>query len=335
MLLKKQVIIEAKNISKHFPVKEGPFSKSTDKVHALDKINLKVFQNEVVGLVGESGSGKSTLARVLLQLIEPTEGTILFEEKDVTSASNKEIRFIRKDMQIVFQDPFASLNPRKKVLELIKEPLDIHKVGTKQERIRKVHELLEVVGLRKEVGNRYPHEFSGGQRQRIGIARSLALNPKLIICDEPVSALDVSVQAQILNLLQDLKEEFGLTYIFIAHGLDVVRHISDRVAVMYLGKIVEFGESEDVFTNPQHPYTKALISAIPKPGQITEESSSIIKGEIPSPIHPPSGCRFHTRCPLAFDTCKVLEPVLNKRDGSGYAACHLLQEKEDASLVHG
>lgn len=327
-MLQPQTLIEANNISMHFPVKKGFLSKTNDKVHALDGVNLKVYKNEVVGLVGESGSGKSTLARVLLRLLEPTDGSILFEGEDITNINKKEIRSVRRNMQIVFQDPFASLNPRKKVEDLIKEPLDIHGIGSREDRKKRATELLEVVGLRKEVGNRYPHEFSGGQRQRIGIARALALNPKLIICDEPVSALDVSVQAQILNLLQDLKKQFELTYIFIAHGLDVVRHISDRVAVMYLGKIVELGDSEDIFTRPKHPYTRALISSIPKLDPDHTEQPVELSGEIPSPINPPSGCRFHTRCPYATEKCRTVEPdFISTEEGKRLVACHLVEEK--------
>lgn len=321
-----KTLIKAENVSKHFPVKGKFFGKSNERVHALDGINITVYENEIVGLVGESGSGKSTLARVLLRLLESTNGSIEFQGQDITRLSEKQMREIRKDMQIVFQDPFSSLNPRKKIKDIIAEPLDIYNIGSQQERLQRVQELLEIVGLNNNAGDRYPHQFSGGQRQRIGIARALALNPKLIICDEPVSALDVSVQAQILNLLQDLQEKFELTYIFIAHGLEVVRHISDRIIVMYLGEIVEIGNSEDVFTKPLHPYSKALISAIPDPNPDAHIKQETIKltGEIPSPITPPSGCRFHTRCPFAMEKCINIKPELKEVEEGRIASCHLL-----------
>jgi oligopeptide/dipeptide ABC transporter ATP-binding protein len=324
-------LLEAREVTKHFPVHDGLFTAKAKqkKVHALDRINLTLRRNEVLGLVGESGSGKSTLARVLTRLIEPTSGTIVFDGVDITALSRSKLRTIRKEMQMVFQDPFASLNPRLKVEDIIREPLDIHRVGTPADRRRRVRELLEVVGLAADAGNRYPHEFSGGQRQRIGIARALALNPKLIVCDEPVSALDVSVQAQILNLLQEIKQEFGLTYIFIAHGLDVVRHISDRVAVMYLGNIVELGDTEQIFTAPSHPYTQALIASIPKLDPTANDDAVELAGEIPSPIDPPPGCRFHTRCRFAAERCRTEAPALLPQPDGRLTACHLVNDTEE------
>lgn len=321
----KELLLKAENISKHFPVKESMLRKSKSKVHALDKVNLSIYREEIVGVVGESGCGKSTLARVICRLIEPTEGSIEFDGVRLEQLGKKQMRDMRRHMQLVFQDPFSSLNPRKKVRQIIAEPLDIYGVGTRNERNKRVEELLEVVGLSAGHAERYPHEFSGGQRQRIGIARALALKPKLLICDEPVSALDVSVQAQILNLLQDLQQQFGLSYMFIAHGLDVIRHISDRIAVMYLGKLVEMGTSDAIFNRPKHPYTQALISAIPVPDPVRRQVAVALAGEIPSPIDPPSGCRFHTRCPFAADTCRTVEPELRVGGDGHSVACHLAE----------
>ncbi|GIP41218.1 ABC transporter ATP-binding protein [Paenibacillus sp. J31TS4] len=316
------VLLRAENLTKHFPVKEGRFGKQRSRVHALDGIELSVYRNEILGIVGESGCGKSTLARVLLNLIEPTAGTVSFDGVNLQGLTRRQMREQRREMQLVFQDPFSSLDPRKTVRSLIAEPLDIHRVGTPQERTKRASELMETVGLSRSYLNRYPHEFSGGQRQRIGIARALALRPKLIVCDEPVSALDVSVQAQIINLLQDLQQQFGLTYLFIAHGLDVVRHISDRIAVMYLGKLVEIGPADTIFTASRHPYTCALISAMPK-FELNPSSNPLpLKGEIPSPIHPPAGCRFHTRCPFAQERCRREEPALTPQDEHHSFACH-------------
>lgn len=317
------ILLKTEGLTKHYPVSGGLFAKSKQKVHALDKVDLTLYKREIVGVVGESGCGKSTLAKVLLRLIEPTEGTIHFEGREITGLDKKQMRDVRRQMQFVFQDPFSSLNPRKKVMELISEPLDIYRIGTRKERENRVYELLETVGLTRSHADRYPHQFSGGQRQRIGIARALALNPKLVICDEPVSALDVSVQAQILNLLQDLQERFGLSYLFIAHGLDAVRHISNRIAVMYLGKLVEMGDSEEIFTRPRHPYTQALISAIPEIDPEHEAKPIKLSGEIPSPINPPSGCRFHTRCPYAVERCKNEMPELRTAEDGHAVACHL------------
>ncbi|MCQ6562293.1 ABC transporter ATP-binding protein [Paenibacillus mendelii] len=319
------ILLTTDGLTKHYPVNGGLFSKSQQKVYALDKVNLTLYKREIVGVVGESGCGKSTLAKVLLRLIEPTEGTIHFDGREITGLDRKQMRDVRREMQFIFQDPFSSLNPRKKVIDLISEPLDIYRIGTRKERENRVYELLDIVGLTKNHADRYPHQFSGGQRQRIGIARALALNPKLVICDEPVSALDVSVQAQILNLLQDLQEQFGLSYLFIAHGLDAVRHISNRIAVMYLGKLVEVGDSEEVFTRPRHPYTKALISAIPEINPEHAAAPIKLTGEIPSPINPPSGCRFHTRCPFAVERCKSEMPELKVAEDGHAVACHLVE----------
>lgn len=319
------ILLQTEGLTKHYQVGGSLFAKSQQKVHALDNVNLTLYKREIVGVVGESGCGKSTLAKVLLRLVEPTEGTIRFEGRDITALNRKQMRDIRRDMQFVFQDPFSSLNPRKKVMDLIAEPLDIFRIGTRKDREKRVYELLDIVGLTKNHADRYPHQFSGGQRQRIGIARALALSPKLVICDEPVSALDVSVQAQILNLLQDLQEQFGLSYLFIAHGLDAVRHISNRIAVMYLGKLVEIGDSEEVFTRPRHPYTKALISAIPEIAPDHTEEPIKLTGEIPSPLNPPSGCRFHTRCPFAVERCKTEMPELRTAKDGHAVACHLAE----------
>jgi oligopeptide transport system ATP-binding protein len=317
------VLLKTQGLTKNYPVNGGLFVKSNKKVHALDKVDLTIYSREIVSVVGESGCGKSTLAKVLMRLVEPTEGTIHFEGRDITRLDKKQMRDIRRHMQIIFQDPFSSLNPRKKVLDLISEPLDIYRIGTRKERDQRVYQMLDIVGLTKNHADRYPHQFSGGQRQRISIARALVLNPKLIICDEPVSALDVSVQAQILNLLQDLQQQFGLSYLIIAHGLDVVRHISDRIVVMYLGKIVEMGDCEEIFTHPKHPYTQILLSSIP--GNHLESLKAPIKitGEIPSPINPPSGCRFHTRCPYAFERCKSESPELRTAEDGHAVACFL------------
>jgi len=305
-----------RNLTKHFPV-EG----SADVVQAVDDVSFEIVSGETLGLVGESGCGKSTIGRCLLRLYEPTSGTIVFEGADITNISKTALRPLRREMQIVFQDPYASLNPRLNVRSIIAEPLKIHKIGDKNEQNERVADLLIKVGLDPKYADRYPHEFSGGQRQRIGIARALALNPKLIVCDEPVSALDVSVQAQVVNLLQDLQDEFGLTYLFISHGLAIVEHISDRVAVMYLGKIVEICDAEELYASPLHPYTQALLSAIPVPDPRQKRDRIVLKGDVPTPIDPPSGCRFRTRCPIAIDECAKITPDLREiRDGH-FAAC--------------
>lgn len=310
------VLVSVRNLVKHFPV-EG----SDDVVRAVDGVSFQIFAGETLGLVGESGCGKSTVGRCLLRLIEPTSGTINFLGQDVLSLKRKELRELRREMQIIFQDPYASLNPRMKIGEIVGEPLVIHNQGTKSQQHERVAELLRRVGLDPDYMNRYAHEFSGGQRQRIGVARTLALNPKLIVADEPVSALDVSVQAQVVNLLQDLQEEFKLTYLFISHGLAVVEHISTRVAVMYLGRIVEIANAGDLYANPLHPYTQALLSAIPVPDPKQKRERIILQGDVPTPINPPSGCRFRTRCPIAIEECAHIDPDLREVAPGHEVAC--------------
>lgn len=320
-------LLEVRNLKKYFPVKAGVFKRTVAHVKAVDDISFAVKEGETLGLVGESGCGKSTTGRTILRLLEATEGDVIFEGKNVMDLDKKALRAIRRDMQIIFQDPYASLNPRMTVADIVGEPLDIHKLAkNKKERNEKVKEILENVGLGAEYMNRYPHEFSGGQRQRIGVARALAVDPKLIIADEPVSALDVSVQAQVVNLLQDLQKEYGLTYLFIAHDLSVVKHISDRVAVMYLGKIVELTDKKELFKNPIHPYTQSLLSAIPEADPRKKKDRIILKGDVPSPVDPPSGCRFHPRCPKAFEPCSVKEPEFKEYGDGHFAACHLLDQ---------
>jgi oligopeptide transport system ATP-binding protein len=310
-------LLEVKGLKKHFPIKTGILKRTTGHVYAVDGIDFTVEKGETLGLVGESGCGKSTTGRAVLRLIPPTAGTITFEGVDVMAASRSQMQALRRDMQVIFQDPYASLNPRMRVRSIVGESLKIHNIGTEAERKRRVFELLETVGLSAEHAERYPHEFSGGQRQRIGIARALALNPKLIICDEPVSALDVSIRAQVINLLEDLQDEFDLTFIFIAHDLSVVKHTSDRVAVMYLGKIVEISDSAVLYSRPQHPYTEALLSAVPIPDPTTERARRriILEGDVPSPANPPKGCVFHPRCPRAQEICTTAMPTLASTGG--------------------
>ncbi len=321
---KENVLLEVTGLKQHFPIKGGIFGRVVNHVKAVDNVSFTIYEGETVSIVGESGCGKSTTGRAILRLDEPTEGQIRFKGKDLLSLSTNEMRKMRKDLQVIFQDPFASLNPRQTVGEILREALSIQNVVPKQKYRQRIIDLLENVGLRADSMDRYPHEFSGGQRQRIGIARALAVEPKLIICDEAVSALDVSIQAQVLNLLKELQHKFKLTYLFISHDLGVVRHISDRVIVMYLGKIVEIADKKSLFDNPQHPYTKALLSAIPLPERKGKRERILLTGDVPSPLNPPSGCRFHTRCPFASDICKEQEPTLHAVDATHQAACHLV-----------
>jgi oligopeptide transport system ATP-binding protein len=315
-------LLEVKHLKKYFPIKGGVFSKTIGHVYAVDDINFTIAKGETLGLVGESGCGKSTTGRTVLRLIEPTTGEICFEGQDITQLEKGSMRALRREMQIIFQDPYASLNPRMTIGSIIGEPLEIHKIAKGAEKEDRVASLLQKVGLRAEDMRKYPHEFSGGQRQRIGIARALALNPKLIVCDEPVSALDVSIQAQVINLLEDLQAEFGLSYLFIAHNLNVVEHISDRVAVMYLGKIVELASDTDLYKNPQHPYTEALLSAVPIPDPTVKKKRIILEGDVPSPINPPKGCHFHTRCLYKDKICEEVEPEFKDIGGGHWVACH-------------
>jgi oligopeptide transport system ATP-binding protein len=314
-------LLELKNVYKHFPISGGIFLRQIGAVRAVEGVSLDIRAGETLGLVGESGCGKSTLGRIILRLEEPTDGDVLFEGESILGYNHAHMRGLRKKMQIIFQDPFSSLNPRKNVAHIVGEPLYIHGMKNRKEREARVLELLNVVGLKREHMRRYPHQFSGGQRQRIGVARALALNPKLIICDEAVSALDVSIQAQVINLLQDLQEEFHLTYLFISHDLSVVEHISDRVAVMYLGQIVELADADALYQTPLHPYTQALLSAAPIPDPTRKGTREILTGDVPNPIDPPPGCRFHTRCPYAKDMCRQEEPRLTEIHQNHSASC--------------
>jgi oligopeptide transport system ATP-binding protein len=319
-----QALVEVKHVKKYFPIKKGVLQHEVARVHAVDDVSFSVQAGETLGLVGESGCGKSTLGRTIVRLLEPTAGEITFEGRRIEDLSSRQLRPLRRQMQMVFQDPYASLNPRKRVGTIISDPMKIHKLGDAKERKARTEELLETVGLSPEHYNRFPHEFSGGQRQRIGIARALALKPKLIVADEPVSALDVSIQSQMLNLLEDLQNEFNLTYIFIAHDLGVVRHVSDRIAVMYLGKLVELSPAEELYTRPIMPYTEALLSAvpIPDPDLAAARERIVLEGDVPSPINPPSGCRFHPRCRYATQVCQEVEPPLVEYGNGHLAACH-------------
>ncbi len=318
-------LLEVADLEKHFPIKSGVLiDRQVGAVRAVDGVSFSIERGETLGLVGESGCGKSTLARAILQLVQPTAGSVRFRGTELTELSRKQLQPLRKEMQMVFQDPQASLNPRKRVGQIVGSPLKLHKVAEGNERRRRVVDLLERVGLGEEHYDRYPHEFSGGQRQRIGIARALALSPALIVADEPVSALDVSIQAQIINLLEDIQDELGLTYLFVAHDLSVVRHVSDRIAVMYLGKIVEIGPAAEVCSDPIHPYTVSLLNAvpIPDPRENAAREQTVLEGDVPSPANPPEACRFHTRCPRATDVCSATEPPLVDYGGGHLAACH-------------
>lgn len=320
-------LLEVHGLTKEFKLSSGMWKKSKGVVHAVTDVSLDIYEGETLALVGESGCGKSTLGRLILNLIEPTAGTVIFDGRDIQKLPPEELRQMRKEMQIIFQDPYASLNPRWTIRDIVAEPLVTHGVyRTKEETTARVEELLKKCGIRPEFINRFPHQFSGGQRQRVGIARALALNPRLIVCDEPVSALDVSIQAQVLNLLSDLQKEMNLTYLFISHDLSIVRYLSDRICVMFLGKICEIGKTKEVYESPQHPYTKFLLEAVPKPDpELRKADKNMLTGEIPSPVNPPSGCRFHTRCPYATQLCAREEPQLSLVNGRK-VACHLATE---------
>ena len=320
------LLLKVEHLKKYFPIQSGILAKKSGEVKAVDDLSFEVYEGETLGIVGESGCGKSTTGRAIMRLLEPTSGKVTFDDVELTDLSNKEMRKMRRDIQMVFQDPYASLNPRHTVGKILEEPLIVHGIGKSKERKERVQEYLEIVGLSSYHAKRYPHQFSGGQRQRIGIARALMTNPRLIIADEPVSALDVSIQAQVLNLMQKLQQDLKLTYIFIAHDLGVVRHISDRVGVMYLGRIVELADSESLYREPLHPYTQALLSAVPIPDPTHHREQILLEGDIPSPSNPPAGCSFHTRCPYATDICKFTVPIFRKVKPGHAVACHLYND---------
>ena len=324
MTVENEILIRVENLKKYFPITRGVFQRHVGDIKAVDGVSFFVRRSETLGLVGESGCGKTTTGRTLLQLYRPTAGHAYFEEQDLSTMKGEELRRIRRRMQMIFQDPYASLNPRMTIGSIVGEPLEVHNIAKGKEKRERVQELLRLVGLNPYFINRYPHEFSGGQRQRIGVARALALNPDFIVCDEPVSSVDVSIQAQIVNLLEDLQEQFGMAYLFIAHDLSMVRHISSRVAVMYLGKIVELTDRHELYNNPLHPYTQALLSAVPIPDPVVEERRQriILEGDVPSPANPPDGCNFSTRCPVVMDICKKEDPEFKEVSSGHWAACH-------------
>lgn len=322
-----KALIRVENLKKHFPITRGIiFQREVGSVKAVDGVNFEIKEGETLGLVGESGCGKSTTGRAILQLHRPTAGKVFYEDTDLTQLSGDEMRLARRNFQMIFQDPYASLNPRLTVESIIAEPLEVHNIGNSKERHERVKELMNIVGLNPSLNNRYPHEFSGGQRQRIGVARALALNPKFIVADEPISALDVSIQAQVVNLMEELQDTFGLTYLFIAHDLSMVRHIADRTMVMYLGKVVELAPKDELYTNPLHPYTQALLSAVPIPDPKKERKRQriILTGDVPSPAHPPTGCNFNPRCPVAIDICREVEPEWREINEGHWVACHVV-----------
>jgi len=321
--MEKKEILEIKNLSKVFDIKSKKLFEKPSKLKAVNNVSFDVYKGETLGIIGESGCGKSTLGKAIIQLSRATEGKIIYQGKDITNIDKKELRGIRKDIQMVFQDPYSSLDPRKTILELIKEPMVIHNIGKPSERNERVKELLIEVGLDAMHSTRYPHEFSGGQRQRINVARALALNPKIVVCDEPVSALDVSVQARVLNMMKNVQKKYDLTYIFISHDLGVVKYISDRIAIMYLGKIMEMGNSDGIYKNPKHPYTEALFSAIPPDSPFEKKEAVILDGDIPSPLNLPKGCEFSTRCPKCMEICKDVKPELKQINENHYVLCHL------------
>lgn len=321
------MLLQVRNLRKTFPIRGGVFGKKIGEITAVDDVSFYVNKGETLGLVGESGCGKSTTGRSILRLYEPTAGEIEFEGKSLLSLNDEEMRKARRDLQMVFQDPFASLNPRQKVMDILEEPLIVHGMGNAKERKEQVHELLHLVGMNQSHAMRYPHQFSGGQRQRIGIARALSTKPKLIVADEPVSALDVSIQSQVLNLMADLQEKFELTYLFIAHDLSVVKHISDRVGVMYLGRLVELADRDELYQKPLHPYTQALMSAVPMPDPDFQKERIILTGDVPSPANPPKGCAFHPRCSHAMEICKEVRPEFKDQGGGHFVACHLMDKQ--------
>jgi oligopeptide transport system ATP-binding protein len=330
-------LVEVKDLVMHFPIYSGIFRRRAGEVRAVDGVSFDIVEGETLGLVGESGCGKSTVGRAVLRLYDITAGSVMIDGAEIGDAPMADLRSKRPTMQMVFQDPQACLNPRMTVAHIIGEPLDEHTKLSKDQKLQKIHDLMDAVGLNRNFANRYPHEFSGGQRQRIGIARALALNPKFIVCDEPIAALDVSIQAQVVNLLEELQDQFGLTYLFISHDLSMVRHIADRVAVMYLGKVVELADRDALYDDPKHPYTQALLSAVPEPNPSKESGSDriVLRGDVPSPSNPPSGCNFSTRCPQAMDICRQIDPEFRQLPDGRFAACHLLNDDNNQNAENG